>query len=71
MSEVRDGGQEELPWVRGQWQLGGATLHLRSRAASRRRHPALEVRGGGREELSHVQSQWRLGGDTLCSRSGR
>ena len=45
-SEVRGGGREELPSVRGQWRLGGDTPRPRSGAAAGRRHPASEVRGG-------------------------
>ena len=55
-SEVRGGGQEELPHVRGQWQLGGDTPCPKSGlqpggatpwprpVAARRRHPASEIR---------------------------
>ena len=55
MSEVRGSGQEELPHIRGQWRLGGATLPPTSGAAAERRHPTSEVRGHGQEELPHVQ----------------
>ena len=50
-SEVRGGGREELPRVRGQgWQPREAILRMRSVVAGRR-HPASEVRDGSREEL--------------------
>ena len=49
MSEVRGGGREELPRVRGQWQLGGDTLHPRPGAA-RRSHLMPEAWGSGPEE---------------------
>ena len=55
MSEVRGGGQKELPSVRGQGRPGGATLHPRPGAVARRSHPAPEARGGGREEQPNVQ----------------
>ena len=42
-SEVRGGGQEELPNVHGQWRLGEATLLLRPGAAAGRSIP----RSGG------------------------
>ena len=40
------GGREELPHVRGQGWPGGDTLHPRSGVAARRGHPTSEVRGG-------------------------
>ena len=53
LSEVRGGGREELPCVRGQWQLGGDTLHPR-------------FKGSGQEELHCVRGQgWWLKGATL------
>ena len=49
-SEVRGGGQEELPYFRGQGQrLRGATLSPRPGAAARRSNPKPEARGSGRE----------------------
>ena len=63
MSEVRDGGGEEKPCIRGQGNLGEATSHLRPGAVTLRSHtepeardssweepPTLEARAGGREE---------------------
>ena len=38
----------------GRW-LGGATLHLRPRAAARRSYPVSEARGGGQEEEPYLQ----------------
>ena len=55
MSEVRGGGQEELPHVQGQGQkLGGP--HAQG-AAAKRSYPTSEVRGSGREELRHARGQ--------------
>ena len=69
-SEVRGGGREEIPHVRGrgsgrecqaataQEQLRGATLRPRS-GAEAGRTPC--PRGGGQEELPHVRGQgWQL-----------
>ena len=40
MSEVRGGGREEVPHVRGQeWRLGGATPRTGSRAVAGRSNP--------------------------------
>ena len=62
MSKVRGGGREELPYVRGQWRLGGDTPRPRSGAARRshlvpepgavtvRSHPEPEARAGSQEE---------------------
>ena len=55
MSEVRGGGQKELPSVRGQGRPGGATLHPRPGAVARRSHPTSESRGCGQEEQPHIQ----------------
>ena len=52
-SEVRGGGQEELPRVQGQWQPGGDTPRPRSGAAAKRSYPASEG-SSGREELPRV-----------------
>ena len=52
-SEVRGGGREELPCVRGQWRLGGDTLGPRSGAWAERSFPATEARGG-QEELPRI-----------------
>ena len=71
-SEVRSGGQKELPHVQGQgWWPEGATPRLRSGAAAERSYPMSEVRGGSREELPHVRGQgpWP-GGVTPPPRSG-
>ena len=52
-SEVRGGGWEELPHVRGQEQQPrGATLRLRSRVAAETAR--LQQRRSSREELPHV-----------------
>ena len=45
MSEIRGGGQEELPQVRGQERRAGRSYHTP------------EVRGDAQEELLHVQGQ--------------
>ena len=64
MSEVRGGGREELPRVRGQWQLGGDTLHPRPGAA-RRSHLGPKARGGDLEEPPQARGQgWQPGGAT-------
>ena len=56
MSEVRGGGQEELPHARGQGrQPGGATLRRRPGAVAWRTNPTPEARGRGREDQPHVQ----------------
>ena len=52
MSEARGCGREELPHIRGQGQLGEATLHWRPGAAP-------EARGGDQEE--QPEERW-LGG---------
>ena len=59
VSEVRGGGQKELPSVRGQWWPGGDTPRPRSGAA-RRSHLAPEARGGDPEEppIARGQGQW-------------
>ena len=58
VSEVRGGGQEELPHVSGQGQWpGGATPPPRSGAVARRSYPASKVRGGGQKELPHIQGR--------------
>ena len=55
-SEVRGGGREELPHVRGQrGRPRGATPRLRSGAAAGRTNPTPEARGSGREDQPHVQ----------------
>ena len=77
MSEVRGGGQKELPSVRGQWWPGGDTASPRSgqpgEATSHRRPGAvtlrsqLEARGQGQQlgGATHAQGQGRrLGGAT-------
>ena len=63
----REGGQEELPHVRGQGQQlrvpgynGAGTAEKsypspRSGAAAGRSYPTYEVRGGGREDQPNVQ----------------
>ena len=60
VSEVRGGGREELPHVRGQWRPGEATQHLMPVVASRR-HPASEARGGDPEEPPQARGQGRQG----------
>ena len=69
VSEVRGGSQEELPSVRGQWQLGGATLLPRSGEAAKRSYPASEVRGS-QEETPQVQGQGQPGEATWHQRPG-
>ena len=55
-SEARDGGQEELPHVRGQGRRPrGATPLPRPGAATRRSNPTLEARGGSWEEQPHIK----------------
>ena len=62
-SEVRGGGREELPCVRGQWRQGENTSLRRPGAVTLRSHPEPDARGsswkapptpearaGGREE---------------------
>ena len=56
VSEVRVGGQEELPRVRGQWQPEGATPRPRSGAAAKRSYPKSEV-SGGQEETPRVRGR--------------
>ena len=68
MPEVRGGGLEETPHVRGQGWPRGDTLCPRSGAAERR-HPASEVRGG-REEIPCVRGQGWPGEATSCLRPG-
>ena len=72
MSEVRGGGWEEPPHVRGQgWRPGGATPHPRSGSAAGgttphprpgvvawRSHPVPKARGSGREEQPMSEEQW-------------
>ena len=70
MSEVRDSGPE-CQAARAQERLGGATLHPRSGAAAKRRHPVSEVRvaagrsypaseaSGGQEKPPRAQGQGR------------
>ena len=57
-SEVRGGGQKELP-------------HIQGRGSSREELPTSEFGGGGREELPYAQSQgqWPRGA-TLCPKPG-
>ena len=66
-SEIRGGGREELPCVRGQGQrprvpdCDGTGMAERGypvsevRGGDKRSYPASEVRGSGREEQPHVQ----------------
>ena len=49
MSEVRGGGREEIPSVRG-------------RGGDKRSYPASEVRGGGQEEIPHTPKPEARGG---------
>ena len=63
MSEVRGGGQKELPSVRGQWWPGGDTPRPRSGAA-RRSHLAPEARGGDPEEPPMPKAGPAAGGAT-------
>ena len=70
MSEVRGGGQEELPHVRGQWRPGGDTPSPRSGAA-RSSHLVPEARGGDLKEPPGARGQGRqLGGATRSPRPG-
>ena len=68
-SEVRGGGLEELPLIRGQWQPGGDMPHRRSEAAADRSHPMSEV-SGGKEETPRVRGQGRPGEATSHPRPG-
>ena len=58
--EVRGGGREETPHVRGQEWPGEATSHPRPRAVTLRSHPKPEARGGSWEEPSMPEA--RVGG---------
>ena len=70
MSEVRGGGQEELPCIQGQWRPGGDTPRPRSGAA-RRSHLVPKARGGDPEEPPQARSQGRqLGGATHARGQG-
>ena len=82
-SEVRGGGWEELPRIRGQghWPVGNTpcprsvVVAERSYSTSevsggREETPRVRGQGGGREELPLVRGQWWPGGDTLRPRSG-
>ena len=56
MSEVRGGGRDELPHIRGQAQWPRwATPRPRSGAAAKRSYPTSEVRGGGQDKLLHAR----------------
>ena len=72
MSEVRGGGREELPHVRGQeWRLGGATPRPGSRAVAGRSNPTSKeqwLRGRRRAERSYSTFKFRRGG---CQRRQR
>ena len=71
MSEVRGGGQEELPHVLGQGRLGGDTPRPRSGAA-RRSHLSPEAKGGDPEEPPQARGQGRqLGGAIHARGQGR
>ena len=69
-SEVKGGGQEELPRIQGQ----GRWLRVPgcdSAGAAQRSYPTSEVRGSGREELPHARDQGRrLRGAPPHPRSG-
>ena len=54
MSEVRDGGQEEVPNVQGQDQCPKVP-GCDGAGAAKRSYPTPEVRGCGLEEQPHVQ----------------
>ena len=70
-SEVRGGGQEELPHVLGQGRLGGDTPRPRSGAA-RRSHLSPEAKGGDPEEPPQARGQGRqLGGAIHARGQGR
>ena len=49
-SEVRGGGREETPHVRGQGQAGEVISHPRPGVVTLRSHPEPEARGGSWEE---------------------
>ena len=58
MSEVRGGGRDELPHIRGQAQWPRwATPRPRSGAAAKRSYPTSEVRGGGQDKLHPTLNQ--------------
>ena len=60
MSEVRGGGREEPPRVRGQGQRsGGATSHTRPGSGTGRSHPKSEPRDGNQEEPPCARGQGR------------
>ena len=70
MSEVR-GSSLECQAVTVQEWPRGATLHVRSVAATGRSYPESEARGSGREETPQIRGQGRQpGGDTPSPRSG-
>ena len=50
MSEVRGGGREELPRIRGQWRPGGDTSRQRPGTVTLRSHTKPEARGGSWKE---------------------
>ena len=70
MSEVRGGGQEELPHVQGQGlQLRGATMYLKSGVAAE--SARLRQHRSGREELPPSRGQGQQpGGATSRPRPG-
>ena len=49
-SEVRGGGREELPRIRGQWRPGGDTSRQRPGTVTLRSHTKPEARGGSWKE---------------------
>ena len=62
VSEVRGGGREELPHVRGQGQRsGGGTPRMRPGMAARRSTPMPEARGSGWEDQPTSKEQWLCG----------
>ena len=64
-SEVRGGGREELPRIRGQRRHPrGAMPCPRTVAVPERSHTSPEARGGGREEQHHARCQGRWPGGT-------
>ena len=58
------GGREELPHVRGQWRLGGDTPSPRSGAA-RSSHLVPKARGGSWEEPPGAQGQGQRPGGAI------
>ena len=65
----RGGGQEELPYVRGQGQWPRVP-GCDGAGTAERSYPMSEVRGSGREELPHVRSQEQRPRVPSCDSAG-